>query len=889
MAALSAAALAGLTTLVVVPAAGASPLAAGITRLNTDVIPGLSTLAPTGSTPAATKVEVNLDLVNAKSAEETSLDHAIYTEGSPDYHHFLTPAQFAAEFGVPASETQAAITWATRDGLALGRVASTGDLVSLTGTAAEVDRTFGVKLDDYVWHGVRFYANTAAPTVPSSLQIFGVDGLNSAQRMLTDHNAPSATAQHGASPAQDTCDPSNSVCVGVTTPNDIRSVYDAPAGNQGQGQTAAVFGEGDYSGPVSDLRLFEQNFGLSKVPVQVILSDDDNNPADYSDTSGDIEWDLDTQAITGVAPDISQLDLYFGTSLFDADVANMFSTWADDPKGPEQANASFGECEYDPAAQQLPSGDDFAAGETFTQTVESVLTQANVEGRTLFASAGDTGSSCPIVPVDVNGAGNEAFPDVNYPCASPEAVCVGGTVLYTTGGDTEAAPNPSLHASRVLEYSWTYTGGGTSVLFPQPSWQSAATPVPGECLYNDQGSPVSGPTPCRAVPDVAAQSGDIISNGYSIYASGQLTEEGGTSLSSPLNVGMWALDQAAAKTAKGNGFADPTFYSNSGDFFDVGGGASSPPAGNGYFVSTPGWDYVSGLGVQDISQMEKAVDGGTTPTNDVSSPNTGTLTVVTPAGAVVSTGSGGASADPACVPLFTGAADAAAYPPEEPVESEPQLDVIQGDMHTVNVSGVENLQTILTIQDMEDGPTAVAQPGGANEYYMTWTYKGTTYFTNAEVAVTGDSFNYGSIEKVGATSEYSNSGTGTGTIVTGTNGTITVDVPLSDVGSPALGDTLTSPAAATYVEVGVPAVGGSLQEADSAGPGNDYVLGEVCAATGQPGSDGGAGVGGGQVPEAPLAIGIPALGLAVAAGLVVRRRRRAAALTVTARPDGEAR
>jgi hypothetical protein len=883
VACLSASALAGLATFVVSPGgAGASPARGAVTHLAGDVIPGLSALKPTGPTPAGQRIEINLDLVNTKASAETALNRALYTKGSPDYHHFLTPAQFASEFAVPAGETASAVQWATRDGLTVGRISATGDLLALSGTVGQAEQTFGVSIADYVWHGLHFYANTADPSVPAALQIFGVDGLNSAQKMHTFNHAPAASARHGSSPAQDTCDPSGSVCVGVTTPNDIRSAYDAPSANKGEGQTAAVFGEGDYNGPIKDLRLFEANFKLPKVPVQVVLSDTSTNPADYSDTAGDGEWDLDTQAITGVAPDIQQLDLYFGTSLNDADVARMFSAWADDKNGPLQANASFGECEYNPASSALPSADDFPAGQTFTAETERVLTQANAEGRTLFASSGDTGSSCPVVPVDVNGVGNEAFPDVAYPCASPEAVCVGGTVLYTTGGDTEAAPDPSSHATRVLEYTWTYTGGGSSVVFPQPAWQAKATPLPGQCLYDDSGTPVSGPTPCRAVPDVAAQSGDVVTNGYSIYSSGQLTENGGTSLSSPLNVGMWTLDQAASPKALGNGFAAPAFYANSGDFFDIGGGSSSPPTGNGYFVSTPGWDYVSGLGVQDVTSLEKAIDNGITPTNDIPSPDTGTETVVTPSGTVVSggggsgSGSGGPAADAACVPLFTGTANTAGYPAAQPVQQEPQLDILQGDMHTVTIGGTPELQTILTIQNMQDGASAVAEPGGANEYYMTWTYKGTTYFTNAEVSAIGDSYSYGTVSKVGASNQYSNTGTVTGAIVTGANGTVTVDVPLSDVGSPAAGDTLGGPAGFTYVEIGAPGVGGSLQQVNNAGPGNNYTLGEVCAATGQPGSDGAAPAGG-QVPEAPVAIGIPALGLAIAGGLVIRRRRRVAA------------
>jgi pseudomonalisin len=877
LAAASATALAGLTCLAAVPATAASA-APSLTRVAADVIPGLSALPPLRATAGAQRISVDVDLIDPHAAQEQALVTALTTKGSPEYHHFLTPAAYAARFRVPAATDSAVERFATAHGLTVERVNLMGDEISLSGTVAQAERTFSVSISDYVWHGLHFYANSNAPAVPAGLGIVGVVGLNSAQRMTTTDHVPPATARHGSTPAQDTCDPTGAVCTGVTTPNDLRSVYDAPAANQGQGQKMAVFGEGDFTGPIKDLRLFEKQFGLPQVPVKVILTDG-TDLSQYSDSSGSGEWDLDTQAETGIAPAVQELDLYFGTSLSDASVGRMFSVWADDPNGPLQANASFGECEYNPVAGSLPSTAQFAAGQAFTVQTEQALTQANAEGRTLFASAGDTGSSCPVVPVDVNGIGNEAFPDVNYPCASPHAVCVGGTVLYTTGGDTEATPDPTKHATRVLEYSWTYTGGGTSVVFPEPTFQSGVSTIVTPCLYDDTGTPYASPTTCRAVPDVAAQSGDVITNGYSIYSNGSLTESGGTSLSSPLNVGMWTLDQAAAP-AGGNGFADPVFYKHPSDFFDIGGGPSSPPTGNGYFISTPGWDYTSGLGVQDVSQLQKAVDGGTTPTDDVASPNTGTTTVVDPSGTVVSSsgsGSGGTtSSDPACVALFTGQPNAGGFP--NGAQSYPQLDILQGDMH-LSADG-KSLETILTIQNMQEGVTAVPPGGGANEYYMTWSWKGTTYFTNTEVSAAGTSFNYGQVQKVGASNQYSNSGTATGKVVDGPNGTITVTVPLASIGAPAVGDTLTSPAGATYVEVGVPTVGGSLQPDDSAGPGNDYQLGEICAATGLPGSSGGAAPSGGTVPEAPLAVGLPLLGLGVAGGLLYRRRRRPAGASV---------
>jgi len=61
-----------------------------------------------------------------------------------------------------------------------------------------------------------------------------------------------------------------------------------------------------------------------------------------------------------------------------------------------------------------------------------------------------------------------------------------------------------------------------------------------------------------------------------------------------------------------------------------------------------------------------------------------------------------------------------------------------------------------------------------------------------------------------------------GIITLGPNGTVEVDVPVANVGSPALGQTLEKPSATAYVRVGIAV--GSLQTVDSGGPAANYVV-----------------------------------------------------------------
>ena len=81
---------------------------------------------------------------------------------------------------------------------------------------------------------------------------------------------------------------------------------------------------------------------------------------------------------------------------------------------------------------------------------DPTLRQAVLEGRTLFAATGDTGSSCPVLVGPELGAGNgvanQGIPIVNYPPASPYVVAVGGTVLYpdSSGEDGTSLSSPLM-------------------------------------------------------------------------------------------------------------------------------------------------------------------------------------------------------------------------------------------------------------------------------------------------------------------------------------------------------------------------------------------------------------------------------------------------------------
>ena len=288
--------------LLAAPPAGA---AGTTTRLAGDVLPQLSTYRDLGLTDPAKKIQVDVTIARPNPAGEQARYEAMYTKGSPYYHQFLTPAQFNAQFGVSPATYSAVRDFATAHGLTVASSPGSRDLIVLEGTVAQVQQTFATSIHDFrpLTGGKTFYANTRGPAVPSGLSITGVIGLNNKLGMHLFHNGPDnplpASATHGVKPAQDSCQAGT--CTGLTTPQDLWSIYEQPGGatakpinntkvNFGQGQRMAVFGEGQTTPVITNLRTFERLHGLPRVPIKVVHAD--GSGVSYTDNAGEVEWDL---------------------------------------------------------------------------------------------------------------------------------------------------------------------------------------------------------------------------------------------------------------------------------------------------------------------------------------------------------------------------------------------------------------------------------------------------------------------------------------------------------------------------------------------------------------------------------------------------------------------
>jgi pseudomonalisin len=615
--------------------AGASGLASvaslAPTVLGTDVVHGLAALEAANAsttTPGSTLLTLGVTVAEPDPAAVTALIDSANTPGSADYRDFPTPAQFAAQYGPTAATITAVSDWLSSGGLHVYSHPATPGYLSATGTVAQVGSL--MKTSFVTFTTLHFLANTVGPTVPAA--VLDVAGLNT-----------------GAVPR--IADPTHKVNAdspptGLLSPHDLWDIYDQPATDEGQGQSMALFGEGtvDFGGGdtvESYMRQFEAEYSLPQIPYSVSYFE--SSPSDTpTDTSGEGEWVLDAQAADGMAPKAAGLVDYFGAALTDADSIGSYLQWANDADGPLQGSTSYGSCEEVPDTYTVTQA---AGGATYLgnpdqDAYEQAFAQIAAEGRTLFSASGDTAQGCGLA-TDVNGVTPDPLPVQNYPGISPNVVGVGGSVLYFNGETTTAGV--TTPASRIEEYPWPYSSGGRSYFEPSNAFQAPALqPVSVAGTAAGNGLPVDPDTnyvdadgnahpagfPARLQPDVAALSGDVTGNGYTICDSGGCDDFGaGTSLASPLWLGMWTRIQAlepanSSGQFNGLGFAEATIYQLAKAptylkaYYDLGDPSETPPSvsdTNGSNAPAEGgFDTQTGWGVLDVAHFATLATGSTT-------------------------------------------------------------------------------------------------------------------------------------------------------------------------------------------------------------------------------------------------------------------------------------
>jgi subtilase family serine protease len=474
---------------------------------------GSASAIPAGarSAPLPPNVAVTVVLASAHASALRSYALAVSMPGNPRYRHFLTSAQVRAQFGASPATLTAVRRWLGSAGMTVG-APSAGDLVlTATGPPSATAATFGTTLAAYTTSsGQSRYGAVGAPRVPAALApvIQSVQGLGgepsssvagsptpaisatpvAAQMQSSNHSqAPKACAAAQQAAAATYDDPTIGPIHGTTAPQvasalGMSSLYGR--GDVGQGVTVAVVtGGGDYAD--SDISFYRDCYGTHNQVTRVRID------GGYlgAQTLDDTEVTMDIETIMGLAPK-ANLRVYEAPYFSPTFVLDDLAAIAQDNRA-QVVTLSYAACENqvggdDPAAENL------------------VLQVMAVQGQTLLAASGDQGSQACVGQNAI--AGQNDFTGtylsqlvVSDPASQPFATAVGGAYLPDL---TDPASATVWNNGPFSSYQGnSATGGGLSQMWAMPTWQRGVdantNDLPAACG-------LTGTSPCREVPDVAA-------------------------------------------------------------------------------------------------------------------------------------------------------------------------------------------------------------------------------------------------------------------------------------------------------------------------------------------------------------------------------------------------
>lgn len=579
-----------------------------------------------GRANASTRLTGMTIYFKPSAEQQSALDNLLQqqqTPGSPLYHKWLTPAQYASQFGLSANDLAKVETWLEQQGFTIDHIANSRNAISFSGTVAQVEAAFQTQIHHYSINGATHTANAAPLSIPSAFAgvILSVGNISDF-RPHPLHRLRKAAA----------VSPQYTLTSGGTqyhflAPGDFATIYDLnplySAGYTGSGNTIVIVGQSAVE--ASDINHFQSAAGLTeKTPTMTLVPGTGTSTLEDEDGDED-ESDLDLEWSGAVARGATINFVYVGNNQ-NYSVFDSIQYAIDNDLGPI-ISTSYGACEQD-----IPSAD--------MSTFQSWFKQANAQGQTVVAAAGDNGATdCEVISgtgitvVD----GDEATQGlaVDYPGSSPYVTSIGGTEFMadvSAPGTYWNSTNSTGDASAIQyipEKVWNDTsssvgldagGGGKSILFGKPSWQmgtgvpnDGARDVPDVSLNASPNH--DGYLVCASGSDADTSS---CSNGF-LDGSGNPDIYGGTSFGAPTFSGVLAiLSQKLGSSGLGN--VNPEIYSlassdYSSAFHDVTAGNNEIPCKIGSadcktspigYSATVGYDLASGWGSIDAANFVNA-------------------------------------------------------------------------------------------------------------------------------------------------------------------------------------------------------------------------------------------------------------------------------------------
>jgi kumamolisin len=329
--------------------------------------------------------------------------------------HYMSREEFEQQYGSSSADLDSVRAFAGEYGLTVVESHAGRRTVVLSGTVAQLNAAFGVKLQQFHTGSASYISHTGPASVPTNLKdiVESVHGLDT-RRLVSPLNRQAATGQ-ATSPL---------------LPAQVAKLYAFPS-NSASGQTIGIleFG-GGYQ--MSDVQNYFQN--IAKLPVpDVSWVGVDGATNSFSGGGDDVEVILDICVAGSVAPG-AKIVVYFAPNSGQGFIDAVTTAVHDNVNKPAVLSISWG-------------GDEGGWGSEITP-VSQAFAEAPLFGVSVFVSSGDGGSGSPA--------------EVEYPASDPSVTGCGGTTISDVSGTS------------FTQTAWGGSGGGVSSVFPPQSWQSWA-------------------------------------------------------------------------------------------------------------------------------------------------------------------------------------------------------------------------------------------------------------------------------------------------------------------------------------------------------------------------------------------------------------------------------
>jgi subtilase family serine protease len=317
-----------------------------------------------GNLPPRQQLHLAIGLPLRDRATVSALAAGVADPHNPNYHHYLTPAEFQSRFSPTENDYRSVLAFARASGLTVTRTYPARVVLDVSGSVDAIQRAFHVTLQTHRRpDGSTFFAPDREPAVALRTPILHVEGLDNQYVPKPDiasiTRAGMAHTRGRVSPACCT----GSGPGGLFAGSDFHNAYayfDNSGGAQGQCVGLVEFGSSFFP---SDISAYQTQFKLPPLAPQPVLLDGYNGQPVVG--KGEQETALDIEVAQAMSSGLSSILVYEGY-VTDSIFAAMTSG---------------------PLCNQLSASWTFGVDATSQQLVDQMVSQ----GQSFYVASGDGG------------------------------------------------------------------------------------------------------------------------------------------------------------------------------------------------------------------------------------------------------------------------------------------------------------------------------------------------------------------------------------------------------------------------------------------------------------------------------------------------------------------